>query len=336
MDEFSINVNESNNALIITASESTFLALQNVIHQLDVRRTQVLIEAIIVEVSAEKFMDLGVNWRSSVPSNDGIFVGGNFSENVATPAPPILGAGLTLGFFNSGQLRAYVRAIARDTDTNFLSTPSLVTMDNHEAEIIVGENIPLVTGSSTGSASSTDNPFQTIERRDIGVILKVTPRVNNDNSMTMTVSQTVENIAPATAVASDIVTSKRQITTTVLIEDDEVLVLGGLIRDDLTQQVSKVPLLGDLPLVGGLFRSTSDENKKRNLMVFLHPRILHRREDNVEVTTKYLRGMNAARQDFLNTTNSFVFPKSLPSITDPLPLELPGEPATDETSTGTP
>ena len=217
----------------------------------------------------------------------------------------------------------YIRAIASDTDTNFLSTPTLVTLDNHEAEILVGQNIPLITGSSTGSASSTENPFQTIERHDIGVSLKVTPRVNTDNSLTLTVNQTVENIAPATSVASDIVTNKREITTTVLIEDEEVLVLGGLIRDDLTQRVSKVPLLGDLPLVGGLFRSTSDENSKRNLMVFIHPRILHRREDNVEVTTKYTRGMNAARQDFLNTTNSFIFPKELPTLTDPVPIELP-------------
>ncbi|MFK8050298.1 MAG: type II secretion system secretin GspD [Halioglobus sp.] len=305
----SIDVNESNNALVITASEKVFAALQTVIHQLDVRRKQVLVEAIIVEVSAEKVLDYGINWRNAIPDDGGVFVGARTDSALTSVAPPAFGTGLTLGFYRSGELRGLIRALAGDSDTNFLSTPTLVTLDNHEAEILVGQNIPLITGSSTSSASSTDNPFQTIQRQDIGVGLRVTPRVNSDGSMTLEVNQTVESVAPTSVTQTDIVTTKREISTKVLIEDDEVLVLGGLIRDDLSQSVSKIPILGDIPVLGHLFRSSSDEVVKRNLMVFLHPRILHHRKDNTELTGYYKERIISAQEKFLRATDSHLFPR---------------------------
>jgi general secretion pathway protein D len=147
-------------------------------------------------------------------------------------------------------------------------------MNNETAEILVGENVPFITGASTGAASSTGNPFQTIERKDIGVTLKVRPRINRDGSIDMSIEQTVESISPSAADAADIVTSKRRISTRVLIGDDEVLVLGGLMRDEFTQTGKGVPLLSRIPVLGRLFRSSSGKTLKKNLMVFIHPRIL--------------------------------------------------------------
>jgi general secretion pathway protein D len=169
---------------------------------------------------------------------------------------------------------ALIRALEGDGETNLLSTPSLVTLDNQEAEIIVGQNVPFVTGQSTGSSSSTENPFQTIERQDIGVQLRVTPQINEGDTITLKIDQEVSDIAASSEGAVDIVTTKRAITTTVQLEDGELLVLGGLISDRLIDIEQKVPFLGDLPLIGALFRSTSVEKGKQNLMVFIRASII--------------------------------------------------------------
>lgn len=283
--EVSIQVSEENNALVITAPPTLLSTMRGVIKKLDIRRLQVLVEAVIVEVNDDVLNDLGIEWTSSVPNNDGVF--GGFSAipgALPSPAPPALGAGLTLGYFSGASLRALVRALESDTSANILSTPTIVTLDNEEAEILVGSNVPFITGSSTSEASPTNNPFQTIVRQDIGVTLKVKPRINENNSMTLDIDQTVESIGVAAVSTADIVTNKRNIKTRVLLENDQVLVLGGLIRDELSQSVRKVPVLGNIPGLGRLFRSNSTESVKRNLMVFIHPIILVDRKGGDSVT----------------------------------------------------
>ena len=160
-----------------------------------------------------------------------------------------LGSGLNLGFYHNGSLKALVRAMATDDTFNILSTPTLVTLDNEEAKIMIGQNVPFVTGKQTGSSSSTDNPFQTITRSDIGTKLSITPQVNGGDAITLKVEQEISSINTETK-ASDIVTDTRSLETSVLIRDGDVLVLGGLITDEVMQSKSKVPLLGDIPLLG--------------------------------------------------------------------------------------
>ena len=183
---------------------------------------------------------------------------------------------------------ALVRVLAGDSNTNILSTPSLVTLDNEEAEIVVGQNVPFVTGSftTTGSTGSVTNPFQTIQRQDVGLTLKVKPQINEGNAVKMDIDQEVSSIAPAPAgiSASDIITNKRSIKTSVLVESGQIMVLGGLIDDQLKQSQQKVPLLGDIPLLGWLFRYTSTTKDKTDLMVFIHPVILRDAAANMRIT----------------------------------------------------
>jgi len=167
-----------------------------------------------------------------------------------------------------------IRALQGDGETNLLSTPSLVTLDNQEAEIIVGQNVPFVTGQSTGASSGTENPFQTIERQDIGITLKVKPQINEGDAISMELYQEVSDIQASSEGAVDIVTTKRAITTTVQLEDGELLVLGGLISDRLIDIKQKVPFLGDLPIIGALFRANSVEKGKQNLMIFIRATII--------------------------------------------------------------
>ena len=165
-----------------------------------------------------------------------------------------------------------------DASTNILSTPTLVTLDNEEAEIVVAQNVPIITGQFTNTGSGTDsavNPFQTIERLDVGITLRITPQINEGNSVKLIIDQEISSIAAAaSAVASDIVTNERRISTSVMVDDNEILVLGGLTQDDFRDTVTKTPLLGDIPLLGNLFRTTSTTKTKQNLMVFIHPVIL--------------------------------------------------------------
>ena len=276
----SVNVqaDEDTNALVITASPAVFPALRSVIQQLDIPRAQVHIEAIIAEVSLDTSQELGVQW-AALDRGNGIFTtrfpGEPSHEDVVDGLIP---DGLTFGlgsFSSSGlSIAALVRALAGDAETNLLSTPSIVTLDNQEAEIIVGENVPFVTGESTGEASSTDNPFRTITREDIGISLKVKPQINEGDAITLELYQEVSAINASPTNTVDIVTTKRAINTTVQLEDEEMLVLGGLIDDAFRDSVQKVPFLGDLPGIGGLFRSTRTQKVKRNLMVFIRATII--------------------------------------------------------------
>lgn len=273
-ESVSIDVNTEHNALIINAPPEIFRSLQALIAELDVRRPQVLVEAVIVEVNNDVARDLGVEWRSSVPK-EGVFSGTSaMTSNLTTPTPPALGSGLTLGFYSSDELRSLIRVLESDASSNILSTPTIVALDNEDAEILVGENVPFVTGSSTSSASPTDNPFTTIERHDIGITLRVKPQVNHNRSITLNIEQTAESITTSPVPTADIVTSKRSIKTRVLIENNQVLVLGGLIRDEVVETEKRVPVLSRIPGLGWLFKSKNKQVVKKNLMVFIHPTIL--------------------------------------------------------------
>lgn len=314
-DEISIQVSEENNALIITAPPALLNTMRGVIAKLDIRRQQVLVEAVIVEVNDDVMDDLGIEWTSTVPNEEGVFGGFTAIPN-ALPAPeiPTLGSGVTLGYFKNASLRALIRALESDSAANILSTPTIVTLDNEDAEILVGSNVPFITGAQTSSASPTDNPFQTIERQDIGVTLKVKPRINQNRSITLDIEQTVESITTAAVATADIVTNKRNIKTRVLLDDDQVLVLGGLIRDEFTQNESRVPLLGNIPGLGRLFRSTSTQAVKNNLMVFIHPVILSDQAGGDAVTKSRYNEMRARQQKYNEQADWIFLPKEAPLL----------------------
>ncbi|MGI9306374.1 MAG: type II secretion system secretin GspD, partial [Gammaproteobacteria bacterium] len=275
-----IQADEDTNALIITAPPDEMRSVLAVIEQLDIRRAQVLVEAIIAELSENNSSELGVNFAVDGTDNDrpAAFtnLGGATQQLLGTIASggTTLGQGFTmaLGRFGSDgvDFAFLLSAIASDADNNILSTPTLVTMDNQEAEIVVGQNVPFVTGTQLSSANN--NPFQTIERQDVGISLKVKPQINEGDSIKMEIEQEVSDVSQtAVTGASDITTNKRSIKTTVLVEDGQTLVLGGLIDDQINDTRDKVPFLGDIPLLGGLFRYQTTNKSKRNLMIFLHP-----------------------------------------------------------------
>ena len=287
--EVDIQADESTNALIITAGPDVIRRLRSIIRQLDIRRAQVLVESIIAEISNDRSKEFssqfavgpgGDSNNSSVPIGVGNFGGaggiiGLFSGDPSTIAGS-LGDGITFGFGKDGSKRFafLLKALSADAATNILSTPSIVTLDNQEASIVIAQNVPFLTGSFTTAADGASNPFQTVERQDVGITLKVTPQINDGNTIKLEIDQEVSNVAQSAASNGGIITNKRQITTSVLVEDGEILVLGGLIDDTLRDQVSKVPVLGDIPLLGWLFRSHTTSKAKQNLMVFMRPSIM--------------------------------------------------------------
>jgi general secretion pathway protein D len=278
-DSVTVQADESTNALVITAPASIFPSMRAVIQQLDIPRAQIHIEAIIAEVSLDTSNELGVQWLgrdvdnaafSSQFSSSGVSIGGVI--NGAIPDGGLLGFGTIDD--NGLSVVALVSALAGDSETNLLATPSIVTLDNQEAEILVGQNVPFVTGESTSAGADVDNPFRTIERQDIGVSLKVKPQINEGDAITMEIEQEVSNISGTATNAVDIVTNKRSIKTTVQLEDGELLVLGGLIDETIVESEQKVPLLGDIPFLGALFRYKRETGRKQNLLVFIRSTII--------------------------------------------------------------
>ncbi|MCG3200272.1 MAG: hypothetical protein NFCOHLIN_00120 [Gammaproteobacteria bacterium] len=278
--EVQIYADEATNALILQGSPERIREMRGIIQALDIRRAQVHVEGVIAEVSAGKAAELGVQWRTNNPDDGflgGIIFPGTSAGNIQSITPPTftLGTGLTLGFLEGATVRALLRALATDSATNVLATPSLVTMDNEEAEITVGQNVPFITGqyTTTGAGEGVTNPFQTVERKDIGVLLKVKPQINEGDTVKLTLEQEVSSISPDTS-GVDIITNKRAIKTNVLVEDGQMIVIGGLIQDDVRQSTQKVPLLGDIPIIGNAFRNRRSDVAKTNLMVFLQPTIV--------------------------------------------------------------
>ncbi len=324
-----IQVSEAVNALVITAPPELMQTMLGIIKALDLRRQQVFVEAVIVEVRGDLSSDLGIEWRSAAPGEDGAFSGfsalpSSLSGTVPTAAGSTLGSGLTLGFMRNNSLRALVRALQSDANANILSTPTIVTLDNEEAKILVGSNIPFITGSATGVASSTSNPFQTIQRQDIGITLNVKPRINQQQSIILEIEQTVESITTAAVATADIITNKRNIKTSVRLDSRQVLVLGGLMSDEITQNQTKVPLLGDIPVLGRLFRSTGVETKKTNLLVFIHPIILSEPEQIDRLSRGYYDRVRTLQRQFNQNKAESVFIRDgaplLPELED-LPSE---------------
>ena len=273
--ESSIEASESTNALVVTAPPDRMADIEEVIRKLDIRRAQVLIEAIIAEVSADTARDLGVEWKTSFNA-DGTQAISRFPGGQLQGADSVLdqvGAGLTLGYFRNGSLRAVLQALDTTGKANIVSTPSVVTLDNQEAEILVGSNVPFKTGEATSAGAPVENPFTTIERQDIGVTLKVKPQVNQGDAITLDIQQTIETLSDAKT-DQDVVTDKRSVHTSVMLGDEDILVLGGLMQDEHRRSEQKVPILGNIPLLGALFRSTTHSVQKKNLMVFVRTRIL--------------------------------------------------------------
>lgn len=266
-NEIFISADENSNAIVVMSSYAKFTELRDVVTKLDIPRAQVHIEAILAEVSYKLEKELGVEWNTSV-SGSGVVA--NVNDGLA------LRNIFSLSYLNSaGDIKAVLKVLQSDTDSNILSTPSLLTLDNQEASIIVGENVPFLTGTQQ-SQDGLANPFQTIERRDVGLTLKVKPRLNKGSTIIMDIYQEVSNVLPKIQdiAAVDLVTKKRAIETSVMVEDRGMVVLGGLMQDDLTNNVNKVPILGDIPLIGEAFKSSKVETQKANLMVFIRPTIL--------------------------------------------------------------
>ena len=321
-DNAIIQADEETNALIITADPNTLLSLKSVIRQLDIRRAQVHIEAIIAEISTNRDKEIGVgavvdgteSSESTFPAGISNLVGlGELiaaaagSEEAALGVLQNLGSGLTLGVGgeNSAGVRygLILRALQSDSAANILSTPSIVTLDNEEAEIVVAQNLPFITGQFTGVGSlDPQNPFQTIERQDVGLTLKVTPQINEGDTIKLDLEQEVSDVITITENAGP-VTRKRSIKTSVLVDDGGILVLGGLIEEVIDDTRSKVPLLGDIPIIKHLFTSRASTKRKQNLMVFLKPSILRDFTDAAYVTNEkynYLRAeqMRDEEEDF--------------------------------------
>ena len=289
-----IQAHVETNALVISAPPALYRSLEAVVRQLDIRRNQVLIEAVIAEVSDQTASELGVQWQ--LPAGDRIIGGTNFTSNnspgnnilTASRNPTGIGNGFNLGYIASTLtlsdgskilgLGALVSALRGDGKSNILSTPSILTLDNQEAEIKVAQEVPFLTGQYTPASPTTggaiSNPFQTIQRKDVGLILKVKPQINEGDSVRLDIHQEVSSLAPTVTGAVDLITNKRELTTSVLVKDDSLLVLGGLIDNQLKDNVQKVPALGDIPLLGNLFRYRTNNRTKSDLMVFLHPKIL--------------------------------------------------------------
>ncbi len=291
------------NALLITADPSDIKAVGRIIDRLDIRRRQVLVEALIVEVSGNATERFGVEWMAtsgigaSVQNFQNIKpVGTALSANavLATPASTALAltsaspTGLTLGVINNAlSIGALVHALQADNDANILSTPNILTMDNEEAEIIVGQNVPFITGTSSSTGVANPNPFQTIERKDIGLTLRVKPQISEGDSVRLEIFQEISAIDKTPGVTgSDLITKKRSIKTVVLANHGEMIVLGGLMRDDTTTSVQRVPCLGAVPLLGEAFKFTENIKTKTNLMVFLKPSVIKSTNQIGEITDK--------------------------------------------------
>ncbi|MGK0502039.1 MAG: general secretion pathway protein D [Alteromonadaceae bacterium] len=327
--DVSIDAHEDSNALVITAEPDMMRSLEEVVRQLDIRRAQVQVEAIIVEVFEGDGTTLGVQWVSEsgggTQFSNGVIPVGSLAvavkeaeddtdteayvtdegavvevtttdEGDYTSLASLLGSanGLIAGIIDNGW-GAVVQAVSTDTNSNVLATPHLTTMDNEEAYFIVGQEVPIITGTSTGSNNS--NPFQTVDRQEVGIKLKVTPQINEGDAVQLLIEQEVSSVSGATSV--DISINKREIKTTVIVDDGGTIVLGGLIDEDVQESVSKVPLLGDIPIIGNLFKSTSTSKRKRNLMVFLKPTIVRDGATMNSISHRkynYIRALQLKRQ----------------------------------------
>ncbi len=357
-NESTIEADAGTNSLIITADTDEMAALESVIARLDIRRAQVLIEAIIVEMEMTEGQELGLQWLFS---NDGGIYGSNISTSSAQqarnraladailpddgsetiPTRGVAGAlsqipGTTLGWGVVDEdltMTVILNALETQGNANILSTPSLLTLDNEEAFITVGQQVPFVTGSytNTGVGNGAQNPFQTIERQSVGVTLKVTPQINEGDSVVLDIVQEVSSISAQILAASDVITNERKIETKVLANDSDIVVLGGLVKDDVQNSTQGVPILSGIPLLGRLFRNDVVTVTKSNLLVFIRPTIIRDDEDLKGATAekyRFIREQQIERRErgliFLDDGNLPVLPTWEEQI-----QQLPEVPADD-------
>jgi general secretion pathway protein D len=291
------------NSLIITAAEPIYNNLRAVIERLDVRQPQVFVEALIVEVTADKAAELGVQWQALSQGSNTVFAGTNLgtTNNLITSATNrTIGQGFNLGILKGDSLGLLAHALESDTNANILSSPNLMTLDNEEAKIVVGQNVPFITGSysNTGSNATTATPFQTIERKDVGLTLKIKPQILDGGSVRLQIYQEVSSVlASSTSSTSGVTTNKRSIDTSVLVDKNQIAVLGGLIQDSVSDVQSKTPLLGDIPFLGGLFRYDTRQRTKTNLMVFIRPHIMLTKDSYATVTNERYEQMSKTQDD---------------------------------------
>ncbi len=338
------------NALVITAPPKTMKTLMSVVDRLDIRRAQVIIEAMLVEVSTDATRDLGVNWIVD-GSGDNFLVGlfnqpiggvslGDIAAGIDDPSSvKAAPGGLTIGGGrneDSGtNFAAILRALSGDGDTNIVSMPSVITLDNEEAQIKVAQEVPFLTGSftNTGTGGGTVNPFQTIQRQEVGNILKITPQITDENMILLKIEQESSNLAANSAGAVDLITNKRTISTRVLVDDGGMLVLGGLIEDRLIESEQRVPGLGRIPILGNLFRVRNTKKTKSNLMIFIRPRVLRTAEQAaIETNSKYnyLRNLQLDQNDGKVRLMPGETPPTLPPLIGPTaPPTAPGPPPPD-------
>ena len=340
-----IQADPATNSLIITAPEPLYRQVRAMIDQLDTRRAQVYIESMIVEVSGDDAADLGFQWLG-ILGRDGSrsFQAAQNFPNPGGPGIININSGLASGSLNIGEglnlgilrtingitsLSAIARALQSQTSTNIISTPNLITVDNEEAKIVVGSNVPFITGQFTNTGTATTNPFQTIERKDVGITLRIRPQIGEGGTVRMQIyqesSSVSDKVAPGTTNAGPS-TNKRQIESNVIVDDGGIIVLGGLIEDRFVDNKSKVPLLGDIPGLGVLFRSESRTKTRTNLMVFIRPIVLRDANSSERLTLdRYdiIRGQQVEQQPAPSILLPLKDSPVLPPMRAPAPVQVP-------------
>lgn len=340
---------EATNALVITAPPSVMRELESIVQQLDIRRAQVLVEAIIAELSDDFSRKLGVQMAAYSPKNKGPVGVSTFNGLLAAiagaAANPVaavgaLGDGLNMGLGDfdgrDTDFGVLISALAGDANNNILSTPSLLTLDNQEASIVVGKNVPILTGSyaSTGAGTTPATPFQTVSREDIGVKLKVKPSISPEGAVRLELEQEVSSIDAAAQSDAGLITNKRNVKTTVLAQDGDVVVLGGLIDEVVSDRKNKVPGLGDIPLLGELFTYRDTGRQKRNLMIFIRPLVMRDRATAASYAAEKYNAFREQQVEFSHNPLGFAVPSDYPLLPqiDGYQINLPGGGATPPTT----
>ena len=336
-----IAADPATNSLIITAPEPVYRNIRGVIDQLDSRRAQVYIESLIVEVKANTVAEMGIQWQfgTSRPGQNSVVGGTNFSTGgsnilavTQNPAALASAGGLNVGVVRNGvslfgqtflNLGLLARALETETNSNIRATPNLLTLDNEEARIIIGQNVPFVTGQYATTNNTLSSPFQTIERKDVGTMLRVRPQVSEGGTVKMEIAQEISAVVD-TSQAAGIITNRRAIDSNVLVDDGQIVVLGGLIEDTVEGGISKVPLLGDIPGLGRLFRYDNRKRVKTNLLIFLRPVVLRSADQAWDVTANRYDYINQRSQDARMPTPFGMVDVKQPEL-DPLPPR-PGTP----------
>ncbi len=338
-----IQADAATNSIIINAPDAIYNSLRAALDKLDVRRAQVYIEALIAEITADKAAEFGIQWQDLNglgKTTTQPFGGTNFGTagqnilGIAT-SPASVGQGLNIGVIKgtvtipgtSAQilnLALLVRALETDNNANILSTPTLLTLDNEEARIVIGQNVPFITGSyAVSAAATTPTPFQTIERRDVGLTLRIKPQISEGGTVRLQIYQEVSSIQDSTNVAG-VITNKRAVESTVLVDDGQIVVIGGLIQDTVKDGIQKVPVLGDIPVLGALFQYKTRSRTKTNLMVFLRPTVLRNAQGADPLTSErydYILGEQSKAKRAPSSVLPEVVPPTLPPRQPPAPAD---------------